>query len=206
MSGRIRGKLSTGEKSALKKIVAALRKASKSPIAAGYKKQLIASRVARVLRISGAATQGLKVSGSDSGYLGALTDGYAADKVSNFNEAPKYVWFNSGGGKEGWIQYDYDKERTFSSAEVFWLESKQNTKSGARLPESWELSYLDGEQWKPIKVKGKYGITLGKWDRVEFTPVKTKAIRLTAKSNPAAPRMGVLEFRLGEAKAPLGED
>lgn len=198
---KLKGELPAEEKSAIKRIVATLRKSSKAPLEPGYQKRLIASRVARVLRISGVTTQGLKVSGSDPRFLGALTDGYAADKVSNFNEAPKYVWFDSGKGKEGWVQYDYEKEHTFSSAEVFWLESKQNKVSGARLPQSWELSYLEGEKWKPVTVNGKYSITLGKWDRVQFTPVKTKAIRLTAKSKPDASRMGLLEFRLGEEKA-----
>ena len=199
------GNLPAAEKIALKKVLGSIRKSSKVPIEPGYRKRLVESRVARVLRISGERTRGLKVSGSDPSYLGALTDGYAADKVSNFNEAPKYVWFESGGGKEGWVQYDYEQERLFDSAEVFWLESKQNKKSGARLPRSWSLSYLDGKEWKPVAVKGKYPVTLGKWDRVRFAPVKAKSIRLTARSQIDATRMGLLEFRLPAAKAGGGD-
>ena len=55
---------------------------------------------------------------------------------------------------------------------------------------------LDGEDWKPVKATTAYGISFGKFDRVEFAPVKTKSIRLTANSTPAAKRMGLLEFRL----------
>jgi len=181
-------------------LIGAFKKHAGRPGSPVYKRRLIAARVARVLRISGENTHGMSITSSSMGYLEALVDGYAGGEISNFNEAPKHLLSDCREGGEGWVQYTYDEARTFDSAGVFWSGSLPDDVKGFKEPESWSLSYLEEGKWKPIEPKGEYTTSMGKWDKVEFAPVKTKAIKLTVKSKKKTDRTAILEFKLGEVK------
>ena len=89
-----------------------------------------------------------------------------------------FVW----GGKRGtteWVQYDFKKPEKVSAVEVYWY-SRFGT--GTKLPESWKLMYRDGEEFKPVENKGPYGVKGDQFNRVEFKPVTTGALRIVAKA------------------------
>ena len=182
-------------RTALLSIIKSL-KAKKKAAGAGSHTKTVAARVAHILRIYDIAASGRKLRASTNWHpRAALDDGFVPLKMTG-HTVPHFSWRAKGRAPDQWVQYEYPKARTFNSAMVYWFVD-QGWDKGAKLPESWSLVYLDGETWKPVKAKGKYGITYGAFDRVEFDPVTTTAIRLKSKAK-AGQFAGLMEFRLGE--------
>jgi hypothetical protein len=47
-----------------------------------------------------------------------------------------------------------------------------------RLPESWRIVYRNGDKWEPVVARGAYGVNRNTFNRVEFDPVTTTAVRI----------------------------
>jgi DUF1680 family protein len=107
----------------------------------------------------------------------ALTDQYEPLN-SDDHTRPFYHWWPKNKSWE-WIQYDFEKEETISSSKVYWFDD--GPYGGCRIPAAWELQYKSGEKWVPVKAKSAYKITKDGWDKVEFEPVTTNAMRLKVK-------------------------
>jgi len=100
-------------------------------------------------------------------------------------------------GRDEWAQYTWKQPVTVTGARVYWFD---DTGRGAcRLPASWQILYLDGQEWKPVAASSDYVIQLDKWCAVSFPPVTTTALRLALKLQPdwAA---GVQEWQVVEAE------
>jgi DUF1680 family protein len=80
-----------------------------------------------------------------------------------------------------WIQYDFKAAQKVNSAAVYWFDDGPS--GGCRIPDAWEISYLDNGQWKPVKIETAYTITKNAFDKVKFNPVQTNALRLRVKLN-----------------------
>jgi hypothetical protein len=80
-----------------------------------------------------------------------------------------------------WIQYDFKEAQKVSSAGVYWFDDRPS--GGCRIPDAWEICYLENGQWKAVKTTKPYMTTRNGWDKVKFTPVQTAAIRLRVKLN-----------------------
>lgn len=80
-------------------------------------------------------------------------------------------------GTPEWIQYDFKEPATVKKATVSWFD---DTGTGeCRLPKSWHITHLTtAGKWEPVKTTGSYPITKGTPVEVNFTPVKTTALRL----------------------------
>lgn len=103
-------------------------------------------------------------------------------------------WWPHKGSTE-WVQYTWKTPVAIQGAEVYWFD---DTGAGeCRLPVSWEILYLDGADWKPVKATTDYPVKLDEWCRVNFSNVTTTALRLQVKLKPdwAA---GVHEWRVVE--------
>jgi hypothetical protein len=74
----------------------------------------------------------------------------------------------------GWLEYRWDKPVTVSQSSVYWFD---NSRGAVRLPASWKISYLDGNQWKPAQ-GSVWGTERDKFNHVTFQPVTTTAVRL----------------------------
>jgi hypothetical protein len=48
------------------------------------------------------------------------------------------------------------------------------------VPRSWRLLYKDPSGWRPVKNLSDYGTALDRFNRVQFEPVTTTALRLEA--------------------------
>ena len=74
------------------------------------------------------------------------------------------------------MQYDFDALQAVSAVSVYWFD---DTGVGqCRVPQSWRLLYKDGDAWKPVVGASAYGTGLNRYNRVTFTPVKTRGLRL----------------------------
>ncbi|MFN0125056.1 MAG: discoidin domain-containing protein [Verrucomicrobiales bacterium] len=126
--------------------------------------------------------------------------------------AATFTWMNPNGGSwtdganwsdgevpngpaKEWAQYTFEKPRTLSGVEVYWLDDDD-----ARLvPESWRVLYRQGEEWKPVEAAGAYGVEKDRFNEVKFQPVKTDSLRLEVKvqgSLRADFSAGILEWRV----------
>jgi len=123
--------------------------------------------------------------------LSACSDGLMP-KSSNDAGVPRFTWWNHKGTTE-WVQYDYAEPKKVSISDVYWFD---DTGAGeCRVPASWRVLYKNGDQWKPVQPKGKYGVELDKFNRVIFELVETTGVRLEVQLQDKFSG-GVLEWKV----------
>ena len=70
-------------------------------------------------------------------------------------------------GTTEWVQFEWEKAHKLSSVKVYWFD---DTGRGAcRLPKSWRVLY---------KHRGPYGSETDRFNKVEFDPLATTAIKV----------------------------
>lgn len=90
-----------------------------------------------------------------------------------------------------WVQYVFDKPETVSSVRVYWYDNEpsrmttwydDNPWTCCRVPESWELFFLDGTgQSQPVKALNDYGREKYQFNELRFEPVTTSSLRMYVK-------------------------
>lgn len=114
------------------------------------------------------------------------------EPVSSSDMSSVYDWSPKRGTQE-WIQYDFPKPATVSSAEVYWFAD--SGRAAFQAPASWRLLYKDGLEWKPVEATGAYGVALDRFNHVSFKPVGTQALRLELTCQPGR-SAGIQEWRV----------
>ena len=112
---------------------------------------------------------------------------------SNDHAIPRFTWWDKHGTTE-WVQYTFASPTKVSSVEVYWFDDAESN-GGCRRPRSWRLLYKDGDTWKPVAAKSDYTTHLDEYNKVEFDPIETDAIRLEATLQPSF-SSGILEWRV----------
>ena len=127
------------------------------------------------------------------------------EPASSGDHANRYLhWWPHKGTKE-WVQYDFAKPAKVSAVEIYWFD---DTGVGeCRLPKSWELSYRENGEWKPVQNPSGFGCEADKYNRTTFEPVETDALRLEVQL-PELFSAGIHECELcrfnAEVTQPLG--
>ncbi len=106
--------------------------------------------------------------------VAALADTFDP-RNSNDQAIPRFTWWDHRGTSE-WVQYDLDAPATIRSAAVYWFDDEPQ--GGCRTPESWKLLYRQGNEWKPVSGISVYPVEKDRFNRVNFDPVTTSALRL----------------------------
>ena len=76
-----------------------------------------------------------------------------------------------------WLAYEFPEAATVQTCTVYWFDDAPW--GGCRVPKSWRILYQDAQgQWLPVKDADHYPTVRGAACTVNFTPVKTKALRL----------------------------
>src|SRR5690606_28145154 len=112
---------------------------------------------------------------------------------SNDHSVPRHTFWPRKGTNE-WVQLDLAQATTVKAVEVYWFDD--TGRGECRVPESWRLLYRDGDAWRPVEaVTGGYGTGRDQYNRVEFSPVSTAALRIeiTLQGRYSG---GVLEWRV----------
>jgi len=104
--------------------------------------------------------------------LSAVYDGW--EPLNSADESNLYYRMRPPEGKPAWVEYEFRTPQSISASDVYWVDDRRF----CALPESWRLLYRDGTQWKPVSVRGTYGVEKDRFNQVSFDPVKTKAVRL----------------------------
>ncbi|MBI5011109.1 MAG: hypothetical protein HZB98_15965 [Bacteroidia bacterium] len=95
---------------------------------------------------------------------------YPGDRSpSNFN------WWPSRNQWE-FIEYDFQKPERISKAKVYWFDDGPD--GGCRIPAEWEVLYLNGNIWEPVKARNRYKVTKDGLDSLMFDPVVTSSVKL----------------------------
>ncbi|MCS7304224.1 MAG: glycoside hydrolase family 127 protein [Thermoguttaceae bacterium] len=126
------------------------------------------------------------------GVLSALNDGLEP-KNSCDHDIPRFTWWNHLGTKE-WVQYDWSEPQIVRAVEVYWFDDEP-LKRHCRTPQSWRLLYKEGQEWKPVLTKDSYGTEPNKYHRVQFEPVRTRALRIEVQLKPNWSG-GILEWKV----------
>lgn len=113
--------------------------------------------------------------------------------ASDDNKIPRFTWWDHRGTKE-WVQYDFQQARKVSAVEVYWWDERR-INAHCRVPQSWQLSFKDGDDWKPIPGASGYETKMDQFNRVTFPPVMTAALRLEVQLQPEWSG-GILEWRI----------
>jgi DUF1680 family protein len=99
---------------------------------------------------------------------------------SNDHSVSYYHWWPDK-DKWEWVEYDFEKPETISKTKVYWFDDGPG--GGCRVPDEWEILYLNGNIWEPVKAKTPYKVTKDGWDSLAFKPVKASAVKIKVKLN-----------------------
>ena len=109
----------------------------------------------------------------------------------NDRSIPYTHWWPQKASTE-WLAYEFPAESTVQSCTVYWFDDAPW--GGCRVPKSWRILYQDAQgQWQPVSNADGYPTTRGTACTVNFTPVKTKALRLEV-TQPDDNSAGVFEW------------
>jgi hypothetical protein len=109
--------------------------------------------------------------------IDAVSDG-VLPQSSNDQRIRRFTWWNHKGTTE-WITYRLHGERTVRACAVYWFDD--SGQGLCRVPAAWTLCYRDGDEWKPVPGASDFGTAKDTFNRVEFKPVRTTALKLEAK-------------------------
>jgi hypothetical protein len=122
-----------------------------------------------------------------------LNDGFDPKSSDDTDKSYFYWWLKEGA--EDWVEYDFEKTVTLSESSVYWL-NLDHYDVNYRVPENWNLQYLNTKgTWADVETSDAFGVALNAYNRVNFKPVKTKAIRLNAKQQEGF-SAGILEWKI----------
>ena len=114
-------------------------------------------------------------SGSKVPALSSIND-RLVPKDENDRSIPYTHWWPKKATTE-WLSYEFPAEATVQSCTVYWFDDAPW--GGCRVPKSWRILYQDAQGlWLPVKDADHYPTTRGAACTVNFSPVKTKALRL----------------------------
>lgn len=98
---------------------------------------------------------------------------------SNDQSVMNYNWCPSK-DKWEWIQYVFEKPETISKTKVYWFDDGPD--GGCRVPDEWEILWLHGNIWEPVKARNRYNVTKDGWDSLTFEPVLTSTVKIKVKT------------------------
>jgi DUF1680 family protein len=118
-------------------------------------------------------------------------------EIASDASMPRFTfWPKNGGGTDAkqWVRYDLADAKTIGEVSIWWFDDTGS--GGCRLPKSFEVSYLDGEEWKTVRNPTGGTISINAPSVVRFNPVSTKAMRLDI-TLPDGMSSGILEWSFG---------
>lgn len=116
------------------------------------------------------------VTASDpKGPLSSVNDQLVPPKSSS-HEFGYIHWWPKQGSTE-WVEYSFKAPATVDAVAVMWFDD-EDIGGGCRVPQAWKVLVRKEGTWKPVATKHAYGMARDSFNRVEFDPVETDALRL----------------------------
>jgi len=80
-------------------------------------------------------------------------------------------------GTTEWLRFEWDEEHKISNVKVYWFDD--SGRGACHLPESWRVLYRDAAgSFKPVEASTPYGLEKDRFNKVDFDPVTTDAIKI----------------------------
>jgi DUF1680 family protein len=125
--------------------------------------------------------------------LTALNGQVEEPAASDDSTIRRFTWWDHRGTKE-WVQYDFTRAERISAVDVYRWDERR-LKAHCRAPTSWRLLYRTVDGWAPVSGAGVYRTEIDRFNRVTFSAVETKSLRLEAQLQPGWSG-GILEWRV----------
>lgn len=127
-----------------------------------------------------------------SGNLGYLSDGRRPPNSLDQSRGIVHWWPRKG--EDHWVQYELPEATAVRAVEVYWFD---DTGVGeCRVPAAWRvLARSPGGEWVEVTNPSNYGVDKDDFNRCEFEPVETAALRLELTSQPNV-ASGLHEWRV----------
>jgi uncharacterized protein len=97
---------------------------------------------------------------------------------STDKSVPYYNWWPVKETWE-WVEYDFEKPLSISKTKVYWLDDGPD--GDCRIPEDWEILYLNGNVWEPVSVRSRHKVSKDEWNVLSFKPVVTQSVKIKVK-------------------------
>lgn len=121
-----------------------------------------------------------------------VNDGWEPTHSADTSKPYHYWWLRYGTTES--LCYEFDAPHTVSSVEVYWLDI-DHYDGNFRVPEWWQLYYKEGDRWLPVKTANAYLTHKDRYNRLDFEPVTTDALKIEAKLQQGASG-GILEWEV----------
>jgi len=121
--------------------------------------------------------------------IAAVYDG--VDPLGSADESNLYFRMRPPAGQPAWIEYELKSPASISSAEVYFADDRRFCK----LPASWRVLVKTPEGWSAVGTRNAYTVEKNRFNRVQFEPVTTTAVRIEIE-----PRE--LHYKAGEIGPP----
>jgi len=123
--------------------------------------------------------------------LEAVIDGREPRNSGDHN-IPRMTFWDRRGTAE-WIELDFGQTKEVSQTSVYWFDDTAR-RGGCRVPQSWTLSYRNGDQWVPVRTTGTFGVERDQYNTILFEPIETTGLRLNVQMQPGY-STGILDWR-----------
>lgn len=115
-------------------------------------------------------------------------------KSSADTSKPYHYWWLRKGTTEN-ICYRFEDPKEVSAVDVYWL-AFDHYDGDYETPEEWELFYrTSDDRWAPVKAKGTYGVEKDRYNHLEFEPVTTTDLKISARLREGKSG-GVIEWKV----------
>ncbi len=107
--------------------------------------------------------------------LAAIKDQVLPENSGDASEQQLDFWPHKGTTE--WIQFEWPEKHELSGIKIYWFDD--TGRGQCHLPKSWRVLYrtTDGK-FEPVKDAGPYGIEKDTFNKVNFAPVTTDAIKV----------------------------
>ncbi len=143
----------------------------------------------------------------ESDTVNAMADGLEPC-ASNDRGIPRHTFLPRLGGIE-WLQADFESPQKINQVRIYWCDDASRydhaptgpfkntlTQGKCRVPESWQLFYLNQGDWKKVETLDSHTVKINQYNTINFKPVTTTALRIEVEQSEDA-SAGVLEWQIG---------
>lgn len=152
----------------------------------------VASR-ARMYSEPTAATVGQPAATSNLQWAWGYNDQWEPRSSADTSKPYHYWWLRRGSEEN--VCYGFDSPQRVGAVDVYWLDF-DHYDGNYRVPQSWRLYYKDeAGRWREVEGASGYGVEKDSYNHVDFTPVTTTALKISARLQPGQSG-GVIEWKV----------
>ncbi|MHC4508987.1 MAG: glycoside hydrolase family 127 protein, partial [Planctomycetota bacterium] len=107
--------------------------------------------------------------------LDAIKDQIVPKSSSDSSSQQLDFWPHKGTTE--WIQFEWGQQRKIAGLKVYWFDD--TGRGQCKIPASWKVLYRDASgDFKPVENKTPYGTEKDIFNKVDFGPVRTDAVKI----------------------------